>query len=155
MTIPTLPLNQFKANLELQAKLAKLVQENHRQWLGVRERLADEGIADSDALVAQLLQVEDWQKLVTSPAVAFWHQLEQRFGDTQAVAQVAVSAQTAFTQGLQEALRAWQQETVSALRTSVSPGSLDGYPRNELLKPWQQWLAVTTKGGSPRGRAGT
>lgn len=69
-------LQLLKANLELQARLTKLMQENGRHWLACRERLLDDGIADSDAAVASLLQAEDWQKLAVLPADAFWRQLQ-------------------------------------------------------------------------------
>ena len=101
----TLPLDLYKANLELQVRIGKLFQEGGKQWLDYGYRLASDGIAESDAEIAQLLQSEDWQKLATLPAEAFWRQLQQRFGDSQAAAQIAITAQTGFAHGLQEAVQ--------------------------------------------------
>ena len=57
----TLPLDLYKANLELQVRIGKLFQEGGKQWLDYGYRLASDGIAESDAEIAQLLQSEDWQ----------------------------------------------------------------------------------------------
>ena len=106
--ISKLPLNLYKANLGLQVKLGRLFQESGRQWIDYGYRLVNDGIVESNAEAEALLTAEDWQKLATLPAESFWRQLQQRFGDSQAVAQIAVTAQTGFAHGLQEAVQAWQ-----------------------------------------------
>ena len=137
----TLPLDLYKANLELQVRIGKLFQEGGKQWLDYGYRLASDVIAESDAEIAQLLQSEDWQKLATLPAEAFWRQLQQRLGDSQAAAQIAITAQTGFAHGLQEAVQAWQQQTAGVLG-EVAPAALSGgdSPWANLFKPWQQLL---------------
>lgn len=145
-----LPLNLYKANLELQTKVTRLAQQNLQQWLEWGNRLLGDGIADSDATVAGLLKAKNWQDVATLPADAFWRQLQQRFGDSQAAAQIAISTQTAFAQGLQEAVQAWQKEAAEALGTT-SLATTQGSAWSELFKPLEQILqpakpAVASKG---------
>lgn len=139
--ISKLPLNLYKANLGLQVKLGRLFQESGRQWIDYGYRLVNDGIVESNAEAEALLTAEDWQKLATLPAESFWRQLQQRFGDSQAVAQIAVTAQTDFARGLQEAVQAWQQQTAGVLG-EVAPAALSGgdSPWANLFKPWQQLL---------------
>ena len=139
--ISKLPLNLYKANLGLQVKLGRLFQESGRQWIDYGYRLVNDGIVESNAEAEALLTAEDWQKLATLPAESFWRQLQQRFGDSQAVAQIAVTAQTDFARGLQEAFQAWQQQTAGVLG-EVAPAALSGgdSPWANLFKPWQQLL---------------
>ncbi|MFT3755307.1 MAG: phasin family protein [Pseudoxanthomonas sp.] len=132
-----LPLSLYKANLELQTRLGKLLQESSRQWIDYSYRLANDGIAESNAEIEELLQTNDWQKLATLPAESFWRQVQQRFGDSQALAQIAAAAQTEFTHGVQEAMQAWQKETAEAfgdlpLAGADWPGTL---PAWETLLP--------------------
>lgn len=110
-----LPLALHKANIEFYLRIGKLLQEGGQQWLELGNRAFGDGIAESGAEVQQLLQTQDWQALATLPAEAFWRQLQQRFGDAQAVAQIAISGQTRFASGLHEAIQAWQQESAQAL----------------------------------------
>jgi hypothetical protein len=144
-----LTLSLYKANLELQLKLARLVQENSRQWLDFSYRLVNDGIAESNAGVEQLLKTEDWQKLSTLPAESFWRQLQQRFGDTQAAAQIAVSAQTTFASGLQDAVRNWQKETTTTLSSIAPAAPLNGTGWTELFKPWEQFVSAGLNSSAP------
>lgn len=139
--ISKLPLNLYKANLGLQVKLGRLFQESGRQWIDYGYRLVNDGIVESNAEAEALLTAEDWQKLATLPAESFWRQLQQRFGDSQAAAQIAITAQTGFAHGLQEAVQAWQQQTAGVLG-EVAPAALSGgdSPWANLFKPWQQLL---------------
>lgn len=138
--ISKLPLNLYKANLGLQVKLGRLFQESGRQWIDYGYRLVNDGIVESNAEAEALLTAEDWQKLATLPAESFWRQLQQRFGDSQAVAQIAVTAQTDFARGLQEAVKAWQKETVQALGNTALALPPGAAPWANLFKPWQQLL---------------
>ena len=146
--ISKLPLNLYKANLGLQVKLGRLFQESGRQWIDYGYRLVNDGIVESNAEAEALLTAEDWQKLATLPAESFWRQLQQRFGDSQAVAQIAVTAQTDFARGLQEAVREWQMETTRALGGTAGATSVPN-TWNDLMKTWQSFLpdAAGLQGG--------
>ncbi len=143
-----LPLELYKANLELQARVNKLIQETGEQWLDLGHRLIGDGIAESNAEIEEVLKADDWQSLATLPAESFWRQVQQRFGDAQAVTQIAVVAQNTFASGLQDAIRTWQQETAQTL------GGITGLPGtdalNEMFKPWQALLQASVPAAAER-----
>ena len=150
-----LPLNLYKANLELQTRIAKLIQEGGRQWLELGQRAIEDGIAECDAEVEEVLKAGDWQALATLPAESFWRQVQQRFGDSQAAVQIAVGAQTAFASGLQDAVRTWQKETALAPGDNPLAASFEGSPWADLLKPWQQLLSPSASAApSPAAKQG-
>lgn len=154
MSINTdLPLNLHKANLELQLRLGRLLQENQRKWLELGSRALGESIAESSAELEQVLKTQDWQALATLPGETFWRQLQQRFGDSQAVTQIAVSAQTAFATGLQEALQAWQKETAQALGGVADVNTFTSTV-NGMLQQWNQFWPGATGAGQNRGGKG-
>ena len=76
MSNETIPLNLFKANLELQLRLQRLVQENGQQWLENATRAGKDGIAESGAEIENLLkakgrceQVPDMRSCLSSGAM--------------------------------------------------------------------------------------
>jgi len=144
MNDPTaLPLALYQANAALQARLGQLLQASGQHWLELGQRLFQDGLADARAGQDQLSRASgDWQALAALPAEAFWRQLQQRFGDQQAATQVAVAAQTAFARGLQEALQAWQEDTVQALEAAGLALPLSG-----------DWAALFAHWPPPPGRA--
>ncbi len=105
MSNETIPLNLFKANLELQLRLQRLMQENGQQWLENATRAGSENIAESGTEIESLLKAQNWQELATLPAQAFWRQFQHQMGGAQALTQVAIKNQTTFTQGLQQAIQ--------------------------------------------------
>ena len=116
MNDPTdLPLALYQANVDLQVRIGELLQDSGRHWLEFGQRLVNDGLVENGAELQQLMAAGDWQKLAALPADAFWRQLQQRFGDQQAAAQIAVAAQSSFARDLQDALSRWQQETIAAM----------------------------------------
>jgi post-segregation antitoxin (ccd killing protein) len=148
-----LPLNLHKANLELQLRLGRLLQENQRKWLELSSRAISEGIAESSAELEQVLKTQDWQALAALPGEAFWRQLQQRMGDSQALTQMAISAQTAFAAGLQEALQAWQKETAQALSGAGDFSNIQGI-FNDMLQQWNQFWPGAAGAGQNKGAKG-
>lgn len=140
MTASTdLPLRLYKANLELNLRVNQLLQQSAQQWLDLGARLVGDGVAESDAEADQLARAGDWQSLASLPGEAFWRQLQQRFGDVQTASQIAISTQTLFARGLQEALRAWQKDTTLALGGSGEETSLDAAWKG-VFESWQSFL---------------
>lgn len=140
MSIETnLPLNLYKANLGLYLRIGKLLQESNLSWQEVRTRLVTDGVAETEAEIAQLDGIADWQSLATLPGEAFWRQLQQRFDDVQAASNLAIEVQTTFTGGLQDTIKSWQKDTGSALglATDATPFSSAW---NDLLKSWNPLL---------------
>ncbi len=149
-----LPLRLYRANIELQLRVARLVQEHGQQWLELGTSALSDGISESDAEVRRLLDNQDWQSLAALPAETFWRQLQRHVGGGQAAAQVAVNAHNAFADGLVGTLKDWQEETAAAVAGATLPGELDAAWK-QVAAPWEQFLAAfappvasAKKGGS-------
>lgn len=150
----TLPLALFKANLELQLRINRLLQESSHHWLEAASRASSEAIAETDANIEDLLKAGNWQALATLPSEVFWRKFQQQVGDTQASRQTAISAQTAFTSGLQQAIQAWQKNILEA----VGSGTAASSPFDDLFKQWEAvWASAidsankATNGSVKRG----
>ncbi|MBO9717388.1 MAG: phasin family protein [Pseudoxanthomonas sp.] len=111
----TLPIALYKANVALQVRIGELVQAGSRHWFDFGQRLLNDGLVENQAELQQILRAQDWQKLAALPADTFWRQVQQRFGDQQAAAQIAVATQSAFARDLQDALVSWQHEMIEAM----------------------------------------
>ncbi|WP_114241678.1 phasin family protein [Dyella sp. C9] len=141
-----LPLALYKANTEFQLRVNKLVMENWKKWLELSTRAVDDGIADQQARVEQLLKAQDWAGLSTIPAETFWRQLQQRMGDANITNQIAANVQQHFAQGLQEAVESWQKDTARALG-SVGDSSAVTTQWNDLMAQWGRlWPWAEGKG---------
>ncbi len=150
-----LPMALWKANFDLQTRLGRLLQDSGRDWLELGTRAAGEGAAEFDAEARRLLQAGDWQALAALPIETFWRQAEQRVGDGQAFAQVALQAQERFARELGTALQEWQRQMAEAW----SSAGLDGSAAQDTAQAWRALLAgleqsfagMATGGGSGKG----
>ena len=139
-----LPLALWQANLDLQLRIARLLQDNGREWLDMGLRAVGEGAFEFDAETRALWRSGDWQALAALPVETLWRQLEQRVGDGQALAQVALNAQDAFANGLASALRDWQSQVTRAL---ADAGAGEGSPFEAwqaAFAPWREAVAPWT-----------
>ena len=71
MSNETIPLNLFKANLELQLRLQRLMQENGQQWLENATRAGSENIAESGTEIESLLKARtgrSWPRCPRRPS---------------------------------------------------------------------------------------
>lgn len=143
----TLPMDLYKANVQLQLSITRLLQESGHSWLETAREFSAEGVAETTAQIENLLRAGDWQSLATLPSEVFWRMLQGQLGDARTMGQIAVRSQTAFTSGLQEALTSWQQAVSAALggRTD-SAASVTG-----VLNQWMQTWAPA--GAAGRGQA--
>ncbi len=142
MSINTdLPLNLYKANLELQLRMARIMQESCKKWMELGARGVGETITDYNTELEQLLKAQDWQSLAALPADTFWRRLQQRFNDSQSATQTAVGMQTAFAAGVQDALQSWQKETMQAFSGVTDIGSINN-AFNDIAKQWSQMWPV-------------
>ena len=129
-----LPMSLYKANTEFQLRVNKLVMENWKKWLELSTRAMDDGIAEQQARVEQLIKAQDWAALASMPADAFWRQLQQRMGDASVTNQIAANVQAHFAQGLQDAVQTWQKDTARALGQVGEVGLAE--PWKDILSPW-------------------
>lgn len=140
MSIQATPLNLFKANAELQLRIAQLMRESGHRWLASAQQTSAAGISETTAELQSLLRAEDWQSLASLPAEAFMRRLEDRMSDAKSASDIAIKNQEAFASGLKQALETWQKAVADALRADASP-NLPALPLQDIFK---QWLAVWT-----------
>lgn len=149
-----LPMKLWKANLDLQLRIGRLIQDSGREWMELGTRAVGETVEEGDAEVREFLRSGDWHALASLPVDAFWRQAQQRYGDGQALAQVAVNAQNAFASGLIEALQDWQKDT-SALLADAGKVADAGADWQGMLAPWlafqSAFIPPGGKGTKPRG----
>jgi hypothetical protein len=146
--VSDLPLRLYKANLELQMRIGRLIQQSGSDWIDLGTQALGEGVAEGEAEASELLRSHDWQGLAAMPVEAFWRQAQQRIGDSQALVQVAVNAQNAFASGLIEAVQDWQRETADALAGAGKTTDLDE-AWHAAFEPWRQFLSSFAPPGKP------
>ena len=132
MTDKTISLDLYKANAALQLRLTRLLQESGHHWLQSMQQTSAEGLAETSAKIEGLLQSASWQTLATLPTESFWRLL--RASDAKTAQQIALQNQAAFTQGVQQALQAWQEE-ITRIMSAESDSSRAGLPES-----WAAWL---------------
>ena len=132
-----LPIHLYKANAELQLQITRLLQESSHHWLEVMQQLSAGSVLETTSRIQGLQQAADWQALATLPSEVFWRLCQGRMGDAQAVGQVAAKSQTAFANGLRQALTTWQGSV-----SEVFGASGDAASFAQLCQPWTQpWFA--------------
>ncbi|WP_238345903.1 phasin family protein [Luteimonas saliphila] len=139
-----LPMQLWKANLDLQLRLGRLLQDSGREWMELGTRAAGEGAAELDAEFRKLLGGGDWQGLAALPVEAFWRQAEQRVGDGQAINQLALQVQDGFVRGVVEALQDWQAQLADAWSgAGVAVGATPDLAQawEGLVANWESGLA--------------
>ncbi len=144
---PFASIGLVKANIELSLRTGRLLQEYAQQWLELASRAGKDELAESDAELADVIAAPDWQALAALPAESFWRQVQQRYGDLEATAQIAIGAQTTFAHGLKNALNDWQKAAASALGGGFQfqPPAL-AQPFDDILKQWNASLATLLPG---------
>lgn len=147
-----LPSRLWKANLDLQLRIAQLLQDSAREWTDLGTRAVGEGVEEGDAELRAFLRSGDWQSLAALPVDAFWRQAQQRLGDGQALAQIAITAQNAFNRGLVEALQDWRKDTAQAMADAGKPAAGPGDAWEAAFAPW---VALQSAFVPPGGKSGT
>lgn len=110
-----IPFELYKANLQLALRTNKLLKECGRRWLETFNQEVGGSISEAQQEIDKLSADDDWQSLASVPGETFLRLMQQGVGDTQSIAQTAVSNQTKFLTGLQDAFLIWQRETSKAL----------------------------------------
>ena len=155
-----LPMALWKANLDLQARLARLLQEDGREWLELGTRAMGDSASGFETEARRLLQAGDWQALAALPVEAFWRQAEQGLGDSQAVVQRALQGQEAFARGLAEALQDWQRQMAEAWQVAGAPAAPAGTSQawttmlDNLQRSFAAMMPASPAGKGPGTRGG-
>ena len=122
----SLPWRLHQANLALGLDIDRLLHEGARRWLEAGGQLYGEAIAGHAAEAQALRPARDWPGFATLPADAFWRQLQVQLSEGQALAQVAMTVQTALANGLEQALRTWGKDRAAALGEAMRVGPAGG-----------------------------
>lgn len=140
MSAQTLPLDLYKANVELQLRISRLLQESGHGWLEAARQFSADGVAETGEQIDKLLRAADWQALATLPSEAFSRLLQGQLSESQTLTKLAVQSQIGFINGLQQALLSWRQGVSDALGGSAEAASFV-----DVFKQWAQpWVAATT-----------
>lgn len=142
MNVESIPMALYKANIELQLRISRLLQENGHLWLESMQQSNAENIEETTAEIEGLLRSANWQALATLPVESFWRHFQNRVGDTQTINQIAVKNQAAFMAGVQQALESWQKAVAETLNTGDSTQSLPDI--------FAQWGAAWPQAGGSR-----
>lgn len=117
-TTNQVPFELYKANLQFALRTNKLLKECGQRWLDTFDHAVGESIAESQTEIDKLSAGDDWQSLAAVPGETLLRLMQERVGDAQSMAQAAVTNQTKFLTGLQDAFLIWQKETSRALGSS-------------------------------------
>ena len=110
-----IPFELYKANLQFALRANKLLKECGQRWLDTFDHAVGESITESQQEIDKLTVGDDWQSLAAVPGETFLRLMQQGVGDAQSIAQAAVTNQTKFLTGLQDAFLIWQRETGRAM----------------------------------------
>lgn len=147
MSMETLPLDLYKANVELQLRITRLLQEGGHRWLESVQQSSMRSMEQTTAEIEGLLQSANWQSLATLPTDTFWRLFQHGVNDSQTVSQLAIQNQAEFTAGLQEALDAWQKSVMGvAANTSAALSVID------IFKQWgAPWANAASASDTQKG----
>ncbi|MGO3132725.1 MAG: phasin family protein [Alcaligenes sp.] len=127
----TLPLDLYKANVELQLRITRLLQEGGHRWLESVQKSSMRSMEQTTAEIEGLLKTGNWQSLATLPADTFWRLFQHGANDSQTINQLAIQNQAEFTTGLQAALEAWQKSVIG-----VASNTSAAVPIMDIFKQW-------------------
>lgn len=126
-----LPMDLYKANVQLWMNMGLLLEESRQQWAVLRDRTLDDDVAETRKELEELAEVHDWKDLANLPGSTAWRQMQTRVGEAQACTQTVIAEQTRVVAGIQHALADWQKAVVQAFNSvgnslpSALPGAAD------------------------------
>jgi hypothetical protein len=114
MNTEILPVDLYKANVELQLRITRLLQEGALRWLESVQKSSAEGVAEITAGIEGLQGSANWQSMAMLPAKTFWRAFQHRVNDGQAINQLAIKNQAVIgvlggSQSTQPLLQAFGQ----------------------------------------------
>ena len=115
------PFELYKANLQFALRTNKLLKECGQRWLGAFDHAAGDSIAETQEEIDKVSLNDDWQSLAAVPGDAVLRVMQERAGDAQSAAQAALTNQTHFLTGLQDAFLIWQRDTARAVGQLETP----------------------------------
>lgn len=140
-----LPMELYKANVQLLMNTGLLLQEVRQRWLDLGDKTIGDDVAETRAELDQLATTTDWKDITSLPGNAAWRVIQKRMGDVQAYTETAVAEQMQFASGLQDALNAWQKATTQALSDAGKSMPL-ATPMPGMLPDVTAFMAAFTPG---------
>lgn len=146
MNIESFPFNLYKANVELQLRIAQFLQEGRRNWIeSTRQCHAGAGAATEQEM-ENLAQSANWQALVSLSPKTFGRLLEAAMSGTQTMHQTMLKNQTASAAGFQQALEDWRKSVTGSWASACSAQSLQS-----IFTPMRAPIAPATHDKSTQG----
>ena len=109
-----LPMDLYKANVQLWMNMGLLLQEARQQWADLGAKTLGDDVGEIRKELEQLAQVNDGKNLTDLPGAIAWRRVQKRVGDVQACTETAIAEQTRFVAGIQHALADWQKSVAHA-----------------------------------------
>ncbi|WP_157798549.1 phasin family protein [Dyella ginsengisoli] len=116
MSIDTnLPMELYKANVQLWLNMGLLLQEARQQWADLGDKALEDDVEETRKELEDLSRASDWKDLTNLPGSTAWRRMQKRVGDAQACTETAIAEQTRFVAGMQHALADWQKSLTRAV----------------------------------------
>ncbi|MCP1375114.1 phasin family protein [Dyella lutea] len=116
MSIDTnLPMELYKANVQLWLNMGLLLQEARQQWADLGDKTLGDDVEETRKELEELSHASDWKDLTNLPGSTAWRRMQKRVGDAQACTETAIAEQTRFVAGIQHALADWQKSLTRAV----------------------------------------
>lgn len=142
-----LPMELYKANMQLWMSTGLLLQEVRQHWLDLGDKTIGDDVAETQAELDELAKSADWKGLANLPGTAMWRMVQKRMGDLQACTETAVAEQMHFASGLQDALSAWQKATTQAITDAGKSMPLTA-PMQNMLPDFTAFMSALTPGAN-------
>lgn len=117
MTTNTFALDLYKANIQLQLHITRMLQQSSGAWLDAAQYLNTQDLDKTADQIKDLINSASWQAMVTLTPDSFSRMMEHQLQHVQTINEVAARNQLEFMSGLQEALQAWQIAVSQAFKT--------------------------------------
>lgn len=144
MSIDTnLPMELYKANVQLWLNMGLLLQEARQQWADLGDKTLGDDVEETRKELEELSRASDWKDLSNLPGSTAWRRMQKRVGDTQACTETAIAEQTRFVAGIQHALGDWQKSLTRAFSDTGKSLPM-GVPMKDAMPDFGAMMAMFT-----------
>jgi hypothetical protein len=151
-----LPMDLYKANVQLWMNLGLLLQETRQQWADLSDKTLGDDVTETRKEIEELAHAIDWKELTSLPGSTAWRRMQKRISDAQACTETAIAEQTRFVAGMQHVLADWQKNVTQAL-TEAGKSLPMAVPMKGTVPDFGAMMAMFTppvgKGARPAAKA--
>ena len=149
MSEKNLPLELYKANMQLHLELTRLLQEGTHRWLEAALERGSQRLDQNKADMEGLMESANWQSVTMLPAETFWRLHQHQTSVLQGNNRLVIKNQAAFVTGLQQAISSWQKSVSQAMGAGK-----DTQPMLDAMKQWATtWAQPQIEDDKPAERA--